>query len=377
MTTRLRKKRVAIVGGGPGGATTAMMLAHRGLEPIVLEAQSGPEPKVGECLSPSANPLLERLGIKDRLRRDGHLPSYGTRSIWGSATPLERDFVFGTRGCGWHLDRRKFEATMADAARDVGVDWRYGWRLINCSHGNNGWVLSLKTPTGSESLEAEFVVDATGRGARLARQFGVRQIRYDRLTATALLLKSQIGKEIKDSFTLVEAVASGWWYSARLPDAMLMLVYMTDSDLMEHAAMRRADDLLSLLEATDHTRQRIREGGYGAVAPPRLLPANSARLSAIYGDGWLAVGDAATAYDPLSSYGISSAMGAGFYAGSAIADFLEGDRSALLAYKKIVDRAYAQYMAMHCERYAFERRWADKLFWRRRHRSIFEGEAVE
>ena len=377
MTTRLRKKRVAIVGGGPGGATTAMMLAHRGLEPIVLEAQSGPESKVGECLSPSANPLLERLGIKERLRRDGHLPSYGTRSIWGSATPLERDFMFGTRGCGWHLDRRKFEATMADAARDVGVDWRYGWRLINCSPGKSGWVLSLKTPTGSESLEAEFIVDATGRRARLARQFGVRQIRYDRLTAIALLLKSQIGKEIKDSFTLVEAVASGWWYSARLPDAMRMVVYMTDSDLIEHAATRQADDLLSLLEETDHTRQRIREGGYRAVAPPRLLPANSARLSAIYGDGWLAVGDAATAYDPLSSYGISSAMGVGFYAGSAIADFLEGDQSALLAYKKIVDRAYAQYMAMHCERYALERRWADKLFWRRRHRSIFGGETVE
>ena len=215
------------------------------------------------------------------------------------------------------------------------------------------------------------------RRARLARQFGVRQIRYDRLTAIAFLLKAQIGKEIKDSFTLVEAVASGWWYSARLPDAMRMVVYMTDSDLIEHAATRQADDLLSLLEETDHTRQRIREGGYRAIAPPRFLPANSTRLSAIYGDGWLAVGDAATAYDPLSSYGISSAMGVGFYAGSAIADFLEGDQSALLAYKKIVDRAYAQYMAMHCERYGLERRWADKLFWRRRHRSIFGGETVE
>jgi flavin-dependent dehydrogenase len=377
MAPSLRKKRVAIVGGGPGGATTAMILAGRGLEPVVLEAQPGPEFKVGECLSPGANPLLERLGIKDRLSREGHLPSYGNRSVWGSVTPLDRDFLFGTRGSGWHLDRRKFEATMADAARDVGVDWRYGWRLVKCSPIKGGWELNVKTPGGSKSLEAEFVVDATGRQARLARQFGVHQIRYDRLTAIALLLESQHGKEIIDSFTLVEAVASGWWYSARLPDAMLITVYLTDSDLVDQAVMRQAEGLFSLLEETVHTRRRISEGGYRPLAQPRLLPANSSRLSAIYGDGWLAVGDAAAAYDPLSSYGISSAMGAGFYAGSAIADFLAGNRSALLAYKEIVGNAYAQYIIMHCDQYALERRWADNPFWCRRHRSIFGRETEE
>jgi len=376
MTTSVRKQRVAIVGGGPGGATTAMILANRGLEPIVLEAQPGPEFKIGECLSPGANPLLERLGIQERLRRDGHLPSYGNRSVWGSGTPLDRDFLFGTRGSGWHLDRRKFEATMADAARDVGVDWRYGWRLVECERRNGGWELSLKTPGGLESLEAEFVVDATGRQARLARQFGAHQIRYDRLTAIACMLKSDIGKEIKDSFTLVEAVASGWWYSALLPDARLMVIYMTDSDLVEHTATNQVDYLFGLLDETDHTRRRVREGSYYSLNKPRILPANSARLSDIGGEGWLAVGDAAMAYDPLSSYGIISAMGAGYYAGCAITDFLGGDQSALLAYKRLVDHTFAQYMVMHCDRYALERRWADKPFWCRRQRPSFGNEAV-
>src|SRR5260370_34381925 len=105
----MRDKRVIIVGGGPGGATTAMVLAHRGLEAIVLEAQPGPESKVGESLPPNANPLLERLGISDRLRRDGPLASSGNRSVWGSAPPVGRDSLFGTDGSGWHLDRRKFE----------------------------------------------------------------------------------------------------------------------------------------------------------------------------------------------------------------------------------------------------------------------------
>lgn len=373
----MRKRRVAIVGGGPGGATTAMTLASRGLEPIVLEAETGPRIKVGECLSPGANALLERLGIKDRLSCDGHLPSYGTRSVWGSSTPLERDFLFGTRGSGWHLDRRKFEATMADAARDAGVDWRYGWRLIKCIRSGGGWDLSLKTPQGIESLEAEFVVDATGRQARLARQFGVHQIRYDRLTAIAFTLKSHIGNPVKDTFTLVEAVANGWWYSAALPDDRLMVVYMTDSDLLEPSAMDRADHMFGWLDETDQTRSRVDEGSYRLLAKPRILPANSARLSEICGERWLAVGDAAMAYDPLSSYGISSAMGAGFYAGSAIADFLGGDQHALFAYLGLVDQTFAQYLIMHCDRYALERRWMDKPFWRRRQRPGFGKEAIE
>jgi flavin-dependent dehydrogenase len=368
---------VAIVGGGPGGATAAIALAGRGLAPIVLEAQTGPMCKIGECLSPGANALLERLGIKERLSRDGHLPSYGNRSVWGSGTPLDHDFLFGTRGPGWHLDRRRFEATMADAARGAGVDWRYGWRLVKCSRRTGGWDLSVKTPAGFDSLEAEFVVDATGRQARLARQFGAHQIRYDRLTAMAFLLNSQIGGQITDSFTLVEAVAGGWWYSAALPDARLMVIYMTDSDLIGHGAGGQAADLFELLDDTDHTRRRVSEGGYRPLKKPRILPANSARLSEIGGDRWLAVGDAAMAYDPLSSYGISSAMGAGFYAGSAIADFLEGDPHALTAYTRLIDQTFAQYLIMHCDRYALERRWPDKPFWRRRQRRSFGKDAIE
>ena len=58
--------------------------------------------------------------------------------------------------------------------------------------------------------------------------------------------------------------------------------------------------------------------------PPRVLPAETSRLDRIAGPGWLALGDAAAAYDPLSSYGIGSAMGSGFYAGQAIADSLAG-----------------------------------------------------
>jgi flavin-dependent dehydrogenase len=357
---------VVIVGGGPCGAATAITLARRGVKPLVLESRPGPELKVGECLPPSAAPILERLGLAGLLERDGHLHSYGNRSVWGGTEPVERDFIFGTQGHGWQLDRLKFEATLAARAVEEGADWRYGSRLIECSRRDGICALSVRTPTGTETFEADFVIDATGRSARVARQFGARRLRHDRLISAALLFMSPAGGGIKENVTLVEAVANGWWYSARLPGDKLMVAYMTDSDLADRG-VREKGGWLALLSETDHTLRRVRDGDYTPRSGPHILQANSSRLDAAFGECWLAAGDAAAAFDPLSSYGISSALGGGYYAALAVLDLFGGSADALSSYQKLIDGAYAQYLLMHHAYYSLEHRWAGETFWWRRH----------
>lgn len=351
---------VVVVGGGPAGAVAALVLARRGVSVTVLESRAAPERKVGECLPPNLSPLLRHLGLEDLLLRDGHLRSLGNRFVWGSPRPGERPFLAGTQGDGWHVDRLVFESRLAERAREAGAEWRRDCRFARCERSGTGWRLEMED---GGTLAAGFVADATGRTARLARRLGARRVRYDRLVGVAALLGSPAPDA--DTYTLVEAVPEGWWYSALLADGRLAVAFMTDGDLLD-PELREGDGWRRALGRTEATRARAEEHCYALQEPPRVLPAETSRLDAIAGDGWLALGDAAAAYDPLSSHGIGSAMGSGFYAGNAIAGLLAGEPEAGLAYLDVMQRSYGACLDLQRRHYAQERRWPGAPFWSRR-----------
>src|SRR5213595_2035383 len=64
---------VAIVGGGPAGATCAAVCAAAGLQTILVERDKFPREKVcGDCLNPACWPVLRRLNVADRVRALPH-----------------------------------------------------------------------------------------------------------------------------------------------------------------------------------------------------------------------------------------------------------------------------------------------------------------
>src|SRR5438034_3796957 len=64
---------VAIVGSGPAGASCAAFCANAGLRTLVLERELFPREKVcGDCLNPGCWPILERLGVVERLAELPH-----------------------------------------------------------------------------------------------------------------------------------------------------------------------------------------------------------------------------------------------------------------------------------------------------------------
>lgn len=363
-----REGHVAVVGGGPAGASAALELARRGVETIVLERGDGMGNPVGECLAPTINPLLHRLGLDGVLPASGALPSHGNRSAWGGGgAPTERDFLRDPFGHGWHLDRLAFNAALLDRVEAAGVPvWRRA-RVVSLERGLGGWTIGVELPDGRRNVTADGIIDASGRAAVVARRLGVRRRRFDAQVAVVGVLEPAAGASpLRDATTTIEAVESGWWYAALLPDERLVATFFTDPDPLADMGVWRLAVWQRQLRASELIFGLVSRYGYAMPERVQTVGAGSSLLTEPAGEGWAAAGAAAAAYDPLSSHGIGSALAGGRLAATALAAALQGDDGALADYGQEIRAGFARYLWIRRAYYADERRWPDAPFWTRR-----------
>ena len=118
---------------------------------------------------------------------------------------------------------------------------------------------------------------------------------------------------------------------------------MTDTDLLTGLHLLNPGVWWAQAQRAGHIQDRISDW----EGPPqrlRVLAAGSARTSPAAGPGWAAVGDAATATDPLAARGIITALATGLAAARAILADRAGDTGALPAYAR---RITAVHIAGH------------------------------
>lgn len=365
-----QQESVVVIGGGPAGSAAAMALARAAVPVTIVEGSDNKAWRIGEGLPPLARPLLQQLGVWQRFIDDGHLASFGNSSAWGSQKLIDHSFIFDPNGNGWHLDRHRFDEMLREEATKAGAVRRSQSNVRSCRINQNGyWELELLSEEGLQSqIIAKFVVDATGRKSWFARRQRVGRINYDWLAGLVTLLVPKGHKIDENSLTMVEAVREGWWYSALIPDGRLVVAYMSDGDLASTRGARRADGWMAQLKQTQHTRERIERHGYEILAGPRMVSANSSHLTRMAGESWLAVGDAAVAFDPLSSRGILTGLETAIAAVEAIQSGWLGSESALMDYANSVNDKFIEYLERRNFYYAQEQRWPESLFWRRRSR---------
>ncbi len=330
---------VIVVGAGPAGSTAAWKLAGAGVEVLLVDGSEFPRSKpCGEAVSPGATPLLEEMGVLERLCSEGAASLRGFRL----RTPEGR---FVTAGFGpvrdgipseaLALSRRRFDAVLLDAAMAAGAEFRAPLRVFDVEapgaengtsrlggdeadgRGPNG-LLRLRARDGSGrevALRARWVIGADGLRSVVARRtVGVRRGPRDRLAIVGRYapvddepLPSSFGElRVSDHGVLgIAPIENGLWTVA---------VVVSRSRAAE-------------LSADPFAFYRTEVGAYG-FPPPESEDALAEPLEvtgpfevaprAVTAAGVLLAGDAAGYFDPFTGQGIYRALVTGRYAAAAV-----------------------------------------------------------
>jgi flavin-dependent dehydrogenase len=364
---RSRRQEVVVIGAGPAGSTTALRLAHHGIGRVLLANAGGFDGfRIGESIPPDTGLLLNELDLLSGFLAQGHERCLGSCSSWGDDALGYNDFVTNPHGNGWHLDRSRFDAFLAHQAAERGARLELGWRLEAAERRPaGGWRLTFQTTGGhTRHVDAGIVVDASGQRACFARLAGARRRVADRLICIAGRFHLAAGAGL-EKLTLLEARSYGWWYAARLANGEAVVAVTTDPTTCSRRTLRNPVSWLCHLAQTRHLGARL-DGSAFHSDGVRAWPVSSFRLAPPQGDDWLAVGDAAGAYDPLTAQGIYKALAGGLQAGDAIARRLAGETTDFAAYGETLDRSWKEYLSLRSYLYAREARWPDQPFWQAR-----------
>lgn len=187
---------IVICGGGLAGLTLARQLRreHPELSVMLIEKMSRPLPeschKVGESSVELGSRYLEELGLKEYLE-EKHIFKHGLRFFpGGGQLPLEERCEIGPMQepivPSYQLDRGILENDLRAMIEEDGVTLREGYKVseIDIQPGDAPHSVTFEAVgAGSETaatVEAKWVVDATGRNAHLRKRMKLtRGVKHD------------------------------------------------------------------------------------------------------------------------------------------------------------------------------------------------------
>ena len=367
---------ILVLGGGPAGSAAATLLARQGWQVVLLERERFPREHVGESLLPASIPILETLGVIDEVQAAGFTPKYGATMVWGrDAAPWSWHFRETNERYphAYQVWRPRFDQILLENSRRAGVDVREGWRALDVRFdGERAAAVRCRPEDGGaeQTIEASWVVDATGQAGLIGRRLGLRESDefFRNLAVYSYMRGARRLDGIDAGNIFIEAFEHGWSWAIPLPDDIMSVGVVVDAAWgAERLAEQSAEQFLEVqLASAAHTREMLASAQ--RIESARVVRDWSYVSQRLVGDGYILVGDAACFIDPLFSSGVHLALSSAVLAAAYVTSALrtpEMRAPAAEVYTQLYMQQYRQFREMAALFYA-SNRTADSYFWEAR-----------
>ncbi len=358
---------VLIVGGGPSGASAALsLLNYSGLTVTLIEQSDFSTTRVGEHVSASIFDLIDYLKLdKNDFEKNSFISDYASKAYWGSDQVSTINTIFTTEEATFQLDREKFDFKLIQTAAERGATIYPRTKCLEYEQLlDKSWHVSLSHPIeGKFDIHANYLVDASGRSANVCRKVGGTSQKYDSLMGVGLFL--ELNETTQKFEKILESVALGWWYAACLPDNKMVITFFSDADIISENKLHQIRHWKQLLQSSNRIKELLQEH---TPIPDKLWIRNAQTQISTTNmlDRFIAIGDAAASFDPISSMGIGFSISSAIYASKHITQELKEGVSTTNVYQEDLLRNFEQYHQIKTKYYKEEKRWPTSPFWSRR-----------
>jgi len=312
------KYDVVVVGGGPGGLSSALAASRAGAEVLLLETHR----RIGQPVSCAEG--ISHIGLTEVLEPN---ENWISSRISGAKLFSQngKSMFLDHPNAGYILDRSKFEPYIAKMAEDAGAKIAKGWRAEKPVCENGRFVRIDAVSDGErKSVEFKILIAADGIESSVARQSGLAKPLVPSRVASCAQYRVEgisIEPEIPEFHFNFDIAPGGYiWVFPKGPGSANVGLGVIPTVEKSLNPFEQLDRFMS----KRFDRFKISQKMMGVVP---LFEGRHTMLK----DNLMVVGDAARLIDSLTGAGIATALYSGKLAGELAAECVQnGNRTAIL-----------------------------------------------
>jgi FADH2-dependent halogenase len=336
---------VVVIGGGPGGSSSACYLRQAGLKVLLLEREHFPRFHIGESLLPYNRRIFEEIGVQSKLEAAGFLRKFGAQFHLGNGSKgtkfVFKEGRFTKFSEAIQVERAIFDDILLKHAAELGAEVREGWTVKRVEQGSEAAEVQAVSDKGEAvTFKARYIIDASGRGNMTGNQEGIREV-HPRLKKLAVFghfkgVKRDEGP--KETDTIIVRLDNKWFWIIPLTAEKTSVGCVMDN--AEYGALKQSprEVFQRFVDSSLPMRERMANAELCGLV--QTTGDFSYRNKSFYGPRLLRVGDAAGFMDPIFSAGVFLAMFSGKLAAQAIIETLKRQDDPIPRFQAYERRVY-------------------------------------